>query len=151
MRIVLYKNILRINYTIAILLGLLLFPTSLIVNGAIPYQFGFYVDKGYLYFVYFFNTILVFVLIQYLLYIRMVRTNSHIEKNRLRYVLVGTAIVVLGAITNFLPSFGVTIYGLGNLGSLFFVTFIFISIYKHRLMNIQLALTKALSINKGCI
>lgn len=78
----------------------------------------------------------------YLLAKRYSITKSILEKNRLRYLLYGIFIALLGGITNLLRVLGLRIFPLASIGSLFLIIMIAYAIVKYRLMDINVIIRR---------
>jgi len=70
-------------------------------------------------------------------------TTSGIKRNQIAYFLVAASFTVLVGSTNFLPSFGIKIYPLGNMATIFFTSIVAYAIVKHRLMDIEVVIRKS--------
>ncbi|MBI3798474.1 MAG: GAF domain-containing protein, partial [Deltaproteobacteria bacterium] len=64
------------------------------------------------------------------------------QRQQLKIVLLGFAVMLPLTLTNLLPVYGIHFYPLGNLGNVFFCGTLTYAIVKHRLLDIELILTK---------
>ena len=64
------------------------------------------------------------------------------QRQQLKIVLFGFAIGVPVALTNLLPVYGITFYPLGNLGNVLFCGALTYAIIRHRLLDVDLIITK---------
>jgi len=71
------------------------------------------------------------------------QTSSGIKRNQIAYFLVAASLTVLVGSTNFLPSFGIKIYPIGNINNIVFTSIVAYAIVKHRLMDIEVAIRKS--------
>ncbi len=136
--------VLAVSYALSGLVCLTLFFTPWVIRSVLPYKYGFHAAWGALYSAYLAVLVFNYMLLFFLLLRAMRTTSLHIERNRLRYILYGSLIVVCTSLTNFLPALGYGVHTLGNLGSLLFMVLVLFGIYKHRLMNLRLAIAKYL-------
>ena len=72
------------------------------------------------------------------------RSKSADERNRISYVLIGVALIVIGATTDFLPALGVPLYPLGIVGELCFGILATIAVTRYRLMDLRLVCSAVL-------
>ncbi|MFB0562715.1 MAG: ATP-binding protein [Candidatus Lokiarchaeia archaeon] len=70
-------------------------------------------------------------------------TTSGIKRNQIAYFLMAASLTVLVGSTNFLPSFGIKIYPMGNMATIFFTSIVAYAIVKHRLMDIEVVIRKS--------
>jgi len=70
-------------------------------------------------------------------------TTSGIKRNQIAYFLVAALLTVLVGSTNFLPSFGIRIYPIGNINNMVFTSIVAYAIVKHRLMDIEVVFRKS--------
>jgi len=68
---------------------------------------------------------------------RLIRSTSAIEKNQLKYVLIGLFIAIIGGITNFFLALGGRIFPLGNITEITFIGMTSLAIVKYHLMDID--------------
>lgn len=139
-----YKAALGASYALSALSSAVLAFTPLLIADVRAFDFGFHAVWGPFYPVYLAHLALNYLLMIVLLTSSLKAAASHTERNRIRYILYGSVIVILTSITNFLPAAGVNLPTLGFLGTLLFMTLVWFGIYRHRLMNIRLALAKYL-------
>jgi len=66
-------------------------------------------------------------------------------RSQMKFWLLGSAVALPLGLTNLLPAYGVPIYPLGNLGSAVWAAIVGYAIARHRLMDIDLVLTKGVS------
>ncbi len=75
----------------------------------------------------------------FLLFRRLKRASSALEKNQIKYLLWGLNIAILGGISNFVLAFeGNQIFPIGNLSEAIFVWMTAIAIVRYRLMDIDI-------------
>jgi len=70
-------------------------------------------------------------------------TTSGIKRNQIAYFLVAALLTVLVGSTNFLPSFRIKIYPIGNTNNMVFTSIVAYAIVKHRLMDIEVVIKKS--------
>jgi signal transduction histidine kinase len=70
-------------------------------------------------------------------------TTSGIKRNQIAYFLMAGLLTVLVGSTNFLPSFGIKIYPMGNMATIILTSIFAYAIVKHRLMDIQVVIRKS--------
>src|SRR5262249_50679670 len=90
------------------------------------------------------------VLVDFLLAIGiLVRTYITTADSRmrlqLRFWLLGLAVALPLGLTNLLPAYGIPFYPLGNLGSAVWVGIVGYAIARHRLLDIEIVLTKGIA------
>ncbi|MEW6482482.1 MAG: ATP-binding protein [bacterium] len=132
---------------IGYIISLTFIPTSLsgfLVSGVTPLKregfFPLFAKTPFpflfLLFFYGFTVAGVFLLVR-----RYIRTRSPMEKNQLKYVLIGLLIAGAGAIFNFLLAFKIRgVFPMGNIAELAFVGLTAYSIVKYHLMDINLVI-----------
>ena len=79
---------------------------------------------------------------------RLVNSYRHsqpIEKTRLAYVIIGTAIYLIGTITDIIPPAGLPSYPLGTTASILFCLLCTVSIVKYNLLGIGVLIRKGLA------
>ena len=65
-----------------------------------------------------------------------------IKKNQVRYFFLGTLIGFLGGISNFLPTYGIDIYPIGNFTIPIYCLIVTYAILKHRLLDAKVVVTR---------
>jgi signal transduction histidine kinase len=70
-------------------------------------------------------------------------TTSEIKRNQIAYFLVAALLTVLVGSTNFLPSFGIKIYPIGNINNMVFTGIVAYAIVRHQLMDIEVVIRKS--------
>ncbi|MEW6619652.1 MAG: ATP-binding protein [bacterium] len=79
-----------------------------------------------------------------LLYKKYRKTDSFLEKNRLKYIFFGMVVVILSSLSNILLVMGIKIYPLAHLGLTIYALMVTYSIVKYRLMDITIIIQKGL-------
>jgi len=69
--------------------------------------------------------------------------SSGIRRNQIAYFLLAALFTALVGSTNFLLSFGIKIYPIGNMATIFFTSIVAYAIVKHRLMDIEVVIRKS--------
>ncbi len=72
-------------------------------------------------------------------------SDSARQRQQLKIVLLGFVVLLSAGLTNLLPVYGVSIYPLGNLGNVFFVGALTYAIVRHRLLDVDLIVTKTVA------
>lgn len=72
-------------------------------------------------------------------------SDSARQRQQLKIVLLGFIVLLSAGLTNLLPVYGVSIYPLGNLGNVFFVGALTYAIVRHRLLDVDLIITKTVA------
>lgn len=72
-------------------------------------------------------------------------SDSARQRQQLKIVLLGFLVLLSAGLTNLLPVYGVAIYPLGNLGNVFFVATLTYAIVRHRLLDVDLIITKTVA------
>jgi len=139
------KILLYAGYILGIVFSCFNWTPYLVLPGLREYQWGYYPSPGPLYMV-FMATFFYFVFYGlYLVYRKSKTAESNVERNRLKYVLLGAGLAILVGSFNFLPVFGVDVYPIGNLGNAVFVGITTIAIVKHNLMDINIFIKKGVT------
>lgn len=73
------------------------------------------------------------------------RSDSSIERARMRDLRLGGLLSLLGGSTDFLPSLGLTVYPLGIVGNIGFAMLTTLAVTRHKLMNLRLVLRRGLA------
>lgn len=123
------------------LLFIPLFLLGFLVKGVIPLEEGYYPVSGgyqilYLFPLFFYGFTLagVFMLVK-----RFRETQSSLEKNQIKYLLIGLFVAILGGISNFLFWMGENrIFPIGNLAEVIFVAMAAMAIIRYHLMDINI-------------
>ncbi|MDA0734079.1 MAG: ATP-binding protein [Chloroflexi bacterium] len=72
------------------------------------------------------------------------RPTSQAQRNRAGYLITATCFSLLGATTDLLPLLGLAIYPLGIVGNVLFAVLASVTITRHRLLDIHVALRRAI-------
>jgi two-component system, NtrC family, sensor kinase len=70
---------------------------------------------------------------------------------QLKFWLLGAAIALPLALTNLLPAYGIRFYPLGSLGEVTFIAIVGYAIARHRMMDIDLVVTKGMAYATGVV
>lgn len=106
------------------------------------FAWGYYPVGGPLYKFHTLSDVLYFGATLYHLVRSIVVSEAARQRQQLKIVLLGFAIMLSAGLTNLLPVYGVAIYPLGNSGNVFFCATFTYAIVKHRLLDIELIITK---------
>jgi hypothetical protein len=138
------KKIIPFLYIIGFMFVFLLWGTNYFMTGLYKYYWGFYPKSNF----YIHPLFLLFYSMQWiygisLLFQKVIKEKSPLMKNRVKYVLLSLAAVFPG-LGDFLGNYGIEFYPLGG-AALVTICLILLtySIYKYRLMDIRLAITRA--------
>jgi len=71
------------------------------------------------------------------------QTSSRVKRNQIGYFLLAAFLIVIVGSTNFLQSFKIRIYPIGNMATIIFTSIIAYAIVKHRLMDIEVVIKKS--------
>jgi K+-sensing histidine kinase KdpD len=137
------KNfIIILSYLIIVILVIPLSWTKYFFSGVYLYPWGYWYKAGILhpFFLILFATYM--FIIFYKLFKVYVKEQSTLERMREKYILIALAIAYMGAI-DYLPTYGVKIYPFGFLAAIICTIIIGYVIYKYRLMDINVVLTRA--------
>jgi signal transduction histidine kinase len=139
-----YKKIAsKIIFYLGLIFGffvLLLTPTNLFIKSVErKLSFDFWPNAGDLYW------LLLFVFCSYLimsilLFLRGYKNSSGINKEQIKFILIGTGLGFLGGVTNFPLWYDIPIYPIGNIFVSFYVIFIAYAIIRYRFMDIKFIL-----------
>ena len=133
-------------YIISFAFLLFLWHSRYMVSGLYKYEWGFYLKAEILRNVFLVYFISVFAKIFLLLiseYKRERRKNGYsLFSNQIRYVLLGYSIGIFGSL-DFLPNYGVDIYPFGFIFMAAFPCVFAYAIFKYRLMELSVAVTRA--------
>lgn len=116
--------------------------TGHLIHDLQEYPWGFYPVGTTLYEIFPALLILNFALSQGLLIQTMRSSDSSRQRQQAKLWIVGSAIAMPLGMTNLLATFGVPFYPLGNLASVVYAGFVAYSIVRHRLMGIDIVVTK---------
>ena len=137
------KKAILASYFMAAFFLLFAFSPLLIKDATPKLSFKFWPDAGpcySFYLVYF----LCFAIYAVNLLITAYRKGDITVKNRLKYVLIGTAIGYFGGSTNYPLWFNVKIYPFGNIFISLYVILVSYAIVRHQLMDIDVVIKKSL-------
>jgi len=135
------ERMIYFGYVLAMLFAILNF-TPLIVKDVQPrLKFYFWPTAGaaYKYFLVYF--VAYCIIVAYLLF-KEAKTSIGARRNQLVYVLVGTLLGYIGGATNFPLWYDIKIYPLGNILSSVYVGLVAYAIFRYRLMDINVAITR---------
>lgn len=124
--------------------ALLCFANSqeMLVDHLMPFVWGYYPVGLPLYKVFSFSLTFYFAATLYQLVRGVFVSDSARQRQQLKIVLLGFAVMLPAGLTNLLPVYGVSVYPLGNLGNVFFCGAMTYAIVKHRLLDVELIITK---------
>ena len=136
-----HKKVIRLGYSVVALIFLPLSQTPYLLEGVQHYTWGYWFKAGVLHasFPIFFG-VLMFMGLQ-LLYRGFQREISGSERTRRRYLFIAIAISCIGSV-DFLPDYGFSLYPFGYLPVFVCISILAYAIVRHRLMNINLAVTR---------
>lgn len=119
--------------------------SGLLVERLAPFAWGYYSVTTRYYDLFSANVAFTFTAVAVFL-MREYATTSHARMRlQLKLWLAGVAIALPLGITNLFPSYGIHFYPLGNLGSAIWAAFVGYAIVRHRLMDIEVVVTRGLS------
>ncbi len=72
------------------------------------------------------------------------RSSEGIERDQLKYILIGTAIGYVGGLTNYFLWYGIPVLPYGNISASIYILFVAIAILKYRLFNMKVIATELL-------
>lgn len=109
------------------------------------YDFGFYSVGSWAY-----DLFSLFVFVNFLAAFGLMIHDYHTSSNprmrqQLRFWLLGMIVALPLGLTNLLPAYGVPVYPLGNLGSAVWAGIVGYAIVRHRLMDIEIVVTKGIA------
>jgi len=71
------------------------------------------------------------------------QTTSRVKRNQIGYFLLASFLIVIVGSTNFLQSFKIIIYPIGNMATIIFTSIVAYAIVKHQLMDIEVVIKKS--------
>lgn len=113
-----------------------------LVEHLATFVWGYYPVGRPLYKIFSFSLSLSFLATLYQLIHGLAACDSARQRQQLKIVLLGFGVALPVGLTNLLPVYGVSFYPLGNLGNVFLCGALTYAIVKHRLMDIELIITK---------
>ncbi len=120
-----------------------LIPFGLFFKGvSIVFSEFYYPILGPVYYVFLAFWILIVFVSQLILFLNY-RIASGLRKMQIRYLFFGLIVGFSGGITNFLPGIFPFVYPFGNLGIIFYNIIIAYAIFKHRLLDVSVVVTRA--------
>ncbi|NIM02938.1 GAF domain-containing protein [bacterium] len=136
------KQMLYVSY------GFALFFSILNLSGLFVSEFfkvgnQYFPRAGLMFQLYILNFILFIGYSMLLVFRKYNQTISGIKRNQISYFLMAALFTALVGSTNFLPSFEVKIYPLGNMATIIFTSIVAYAIVKHRLMDIEVVIRKS--------
>jgi two-component system nitrogen regulation sensor histidine kinase GlnL len=135
------RALLALGYWSALVLCLANLQGSL-VDGLETFTWGYYPIGTPLYKVHTFSDVFYFAASLYQLVRSLIVSESARQRQQLKIVFLGFAIMLPMGLTNLLPVYGIPIFPLGNLGNVFFCGAVTYAVVRHRLMDIELIITK---------
>ncbi|MBI3782712.1 MAG: GAF domain-containing protein [Deltaproteobacteria bacterium] len=139
-----WKAALLADYGIAVLLAFENFMNRFVVEFK-KFDWGFYSVGGEVYTVFMAWMILNFCVVVAVLVRDYRITTDPRTRLQLRLWMVGTLIALPLGCTNFLPAYGIPFFPLGNLGNAVWAGFVAYAIVRHRLMDIDVVVTKGVA------
>lgn len=138
------KKELRAYYIvyIAYFLLVIIFPQLFISHVGPIVSFNHYPKPGILY-LFFGLLYTIFVIYSIFLLINDFKKSSGIRKNQIKYLLAGVTLGFIGGAMTFLPVYGIKIYPFGTYLVIIYVVSITYAILKYRLLDINIAFTRA--------
>jgi signal transduction histidine kinase len=131
------------DYAVAAIL-VVLNAADLIVSDLHTYSWGFYSVGTRVY-----NLYTIFVLVNFVsagtILVGEFRSAEPNTRLKLKFWLFGLVVALPLGLTNLLPAYGIPIYPLGNLGSAVWAAIVAYAIVRHRLMDIDVVLTKSIA------
>ncbi len=134
------------NYIVGLIFVVLIWTTPFIVGGVKNYFWGYYPVAGILhplflaYFI-FIGVILSSLFLLFKYYYRQ-KQLTYLKKEQIKYVILAFFIYYFAA-ADFFPNYGISIYPFGYLPTLFFIIIISYTIVRFRLMDVNVAITRA--------
>jgi len=119
--------------------------TGSFITGLRVFTWGYSSVGGPAYSIFFILVIVDFLLAVGLLIRTYVATSEPQMRLQLRFWLLGLGVALPLGVTNMLPAYGVQFYPLGNLGSTVWVAIVGYAIARHRLLDIEIVLTKSIA------
>ncbi|HEV8712240.1 MAG TPA: ATP-binding protein [Candidatus Binatia bacterium] len=118
---------------------------GLLVAGLETFSWGFYVVGLPLYSLHSISSLFFVLATIYLVIEEYTATESPRKRLQMKILLVAFAVSLSMALTNFLPVYGIPFFPLGNAGNVFFCGVLTYAIVKHRLMDIDVVITKTMA------
>jgi signal transduction histidine kinase len=115
---------------------------GLLVDRLEPFVWGYYPIGSSLYKIHTFADLLFFTATVYQLIRGLKQSDSARQRQQLKIALLGFTVLLSSGLTNLLPVYGVSVYPLGNFGNVFFVGALTYAIVRHRLLDVELIITK---------
>jgi hypothetical protein len=134
-----------IIYLIGFIFIFFLFFTDYLVAGVYKYYWGYQTKAGFLhsYFLCFLFYLSIVSLTRLLKALHKIKAVSPMKYNQIKYIVLGTSIGWFGSFADFLPNYGVVYYPLGGIFITTSVAIITYSIIQFRVMDINIAITRA--------
>src|SRR5215472_2169828 len=131
-----------------LLFGLLVIANAfdLVVTHLRHVQWGYYSVGTVLYNIFTVMVVLNFTAVLVLLAYEHRTTSEPRMRLQLKFWLLGMGVALPLGLTNLLPVYGVPIYPLGNLGSAAWASIVAYAIVRHRLMGIEVAVSKGIAL-----
>jgi len=138
------KKIIQANYVIGGLLWLILWKSSYLVEGVYEYYWGYYAKVGFLhsFFLAYFLLLCIDSFINLNKERRKKREEFPLEYRRITYIFWFYAIALMGSI-DFLAHYGLDVYPIGFIFVMIALGIFTYAIMRYRLMDINLAITRA--------
>lgn len=137
------KKAIWISYLMAAFFLFFVFSPLLVKDVTPKLSFKFWPEAGPLYSFYIIYFVC-FAIYALNLLIAAYRKGDSITRNRLKYVLIGTAIGYFGGSTNYPLWFNLNIYPFGNIFISLYVILVSYAIVRHQLMDIEVIIKKSL-------
>lgn len=106
------------------------------------FAWGYYPVGRPLYNLYTFAVLLYFSATLYQFVRGLLRSESARQRQQFKIVLLGFAVWLPAGLTNLLPVYGISFFPLGNLGNVFLCGAMTYAIIKHRLLDLEIIITK---------
>lgn len=115
---------------------------GILIDRLEAFSWGYYPVGGPLYKLHLFSDLALFGATLYQLARSLITSDSARQRQQLKIVFLGFGVALPVGLTNFLPVYGISIYPLGHLGNVFLCGALTYAIVKHRLMDVELIITK---------
>ena len=132
------------SYGISTLLVIANF-SGMLVSSVRQHPWGLYPAGTALYGFYLISAVVHCIIAFALLVLEYRTSTSPWRKLQARFWLLGAAIAIPAGLVNFLPMYGVPVYPIGHLGNAIYAAIIAYAIARHRLMDVDLVITKGMA------
>jgi len=116
-----------------------------LVSGVRSYQWGYYPVPYRLYTLHTLSVVMNFSVATVLLVLNVKNAASAQKRLQAKFWLLGAGTGILAGTTNLLPIYHIGIFPLGNFGNVFYTAIVAYAIVRHRLMDIDLVVTKGVA------